>query len=133
MSHPMRHTSTAFLRQISRRMDGKMGGRVTAHIKDRPWMTWLNTHYPTLPTTASFSVQYCLRRPAHPIHSSTHSRFFTTSNMTKLDWTYPTVRRDETVKEELHGHIIADPYRWLEDPESEETKASIHSSILDLY
>jgi prolyl oligopeptidase len=34
---------------------------------------------------------------------------------------YPPARRDEIV-EELHGHRIADPYRWLEDPESDETK-----------
>ncbi|MGN6575017.1 MAG: prolyl oligopeptidase family serine peptidase, partial [Nocardioides sp.] len=35
---------------------------------------------------------------------------------------YPETRRDGTV-ETLHGHEIADPYRWLEDPDSEETRA----------
>ncbi|CAG8509568.1 15576_t:CDS:10 [Acaulospora colombiana] len=37
-------------------------------------------------------------------------------------WSYPPVRRDESFIEELHGVKVADPYRWLEDPEAEETK-----------
>jgi prolyl oligopeptidase len=37
---------------------------------------------------------------------------------------YPDVRRDDTV-EILHGEAIADPYRWLEDGESDETRAFI--------
>lgn len=35
---------------------------------------------------------------------------------------YPETRRDDVV-ENLHGHEIADPYRWLEDPDSAETIA----------
>jgi prolyl oligopeptidase len=35
---------------------------------------------------------------------------------------YPRTRRDDTT-ETLHGREIADPYRWLEDPDSEETRA----------
>ncbi|MEI8411192.1 MULTISPECIES: prolyl oligopeptidase family serine peptidase [unclassified Kribbella] len=35
--------------------------------------------------------------------------------------TYPESRRDGVV-ETLHGHQIADPYRWLEDPDSPDTQ-----------
>jgi prolyl oligopeptidase len=34
---------------------------------------------------------------------------------------YPSARRDDLV-EEIHGHRVADPYRWLEDSQGEETK-----------
>ena len=34
----------------------------------------------------------------------------------------PRTRRDDTV-ETLHGQQVADPYRWLEDPDSAETRA----------
>ncbi len=35
---------------------------------------------------------------------------------------YPPARR-LPLAEQLHGHLVADPYRWLEEPASEETRA----------
>lgn len=35
---------------------------------------------------------------------------------------YPDVRRDDSVQEEHFGDVVPDPYRWLENPSTEETK-----------
>ena len=39
---------------------------------------------------------------------------------------YPHSRRDST-RDILHGRSVADPYRWLEDGESAETRAFIEA------
>ena len=35
---------------------------------------------------------------------------------------YPTPRRDDSIKEDHFGRVIADPYRWMEDPDAQETQ-----------
>ena len=42
-------------------------------------------------------------------------------------WTYPVVRRDDALTEEHFGTNVPDPYRWLEDPDGEETQAFVEA------
>ena len=44
------------------------------------------------------------------------------------EWKYPKFRRDESVREERAGGVVvSDPYRWLEDPDSEETREFVRA------
>ncbi|KAI9592564.1 prolyl oligopeptidase, partial [Syncephalis fuscata] len=59
----------------------------------------------------------------------------TPSKSGQIDWEYPIVRRDQSVVETIHGYKIADPYRWLEDTKSNETKAFVkdQNKLTDSY
>jgi len=45
----------------------------------------------------------------------------------KMLFEYPVARRVESVADEIHGKEIKDPYRWLEDPDSEETQKYVEA------
>lgn len=50
-----------------------------------------------------------------------------TPKMPQIDLAYPDVFRDSTVVDDYHGTEISDPYRWLEDDNSEETKSWVNA------
>ena len=43
-----------------------------------------------------------------------------------MTFTYPAARRSDLV-DDYHGSLVADPYRWLEEPGSEETRAFVRN------
>jgi prolyl oligopeptidase len=47
---------------------------------------------------------------------------------------YPPARRED-IAEQLHGHLVRDPYRWLEDADSEVTRSwlAAQDALLDEY
>ena len=75
--------------------------------------------------SATRSSIYPGQAPQPP--SSPNSRMVnTTPQLASKDghFVYPAAPRSD-VTETTHGITVADPYRWLEDPEAEETKAYV--------
>ncbi len=44
-------------------------------------------------------------------------------------WKYPAARLDVSITDNYHGVQVADPYRWLEDPDSTETRTWIDGQV----
>lgn len=71
-------------------------------------------------------ITFCL--PVQLMSQTTNLRAnVETSDTKKPSLTYPNARRGDTVDEYPGREKVADPYRWLEDPDSPETRAWIEA------
>ena len=51
----------------------------------------------------------------------------------KLPFSYPSTSKDTTIKDDFHGIKVSDPYRWLEDENSSNTKKWIKNQNSTVY
>lgn len=68
--------------------------------------------FPSSPTVVSAQHTPLTKRIPNPL--------YVLRNRKMPEFQYPTTRRD-TIQDDYHGTKISDPYRWLEDTESDET------------